>query len=147
MKTCTKCGQTQENTEFYLTKAKRKDGSFREFRRSQCRACETKRKRKQEKRTKEERRDQDLKRKYGLTSELVETILATQGGCGICSTKKPGGRYATWNVDHCHKTGKVRGILCWNCNVGIGKLKDDTNLLRRAIRWLERSKPLEDFAK
>ena len=143
MKSCTKCGQTKKDTEFYLEKAKRKDGSIREFRRSHCRACETKRKREADKRTKEERANQHLLNRYGITTELRDKLAEIQGGCGICGAKVPGGRYNTWNVDHCHHTGKVRGVLCWECNAGIGKLKDDPNLLRRAIQWLEQSEQPE----
>ena len=140
MKSCTKCGQTKEDTEFYLEKAKRKDGSIREFRRSHCRACETQRKRIADSRTKEIRRQQNELRKYGLTPDVREAMLVAQGhACGICRTKKPGGRYNSWNIDHCHDTGVVRGLLCWDCNVGIGKLKDDAHLMRRAIQWLEQS--------
>ena len=143
MKSCTKCGQTKDETEFYPGKAKRKDGSIREFRRSHCRACELKRKSKRDKRTKQQKADAELMRKYGLTTDARDLLATIQGGCGICGTKKPGGRYNSWNVDHCHDTGKVRGVLCWDCNVGIGKLKDDANLLRRAIQWLEQSEQPE----
>ena len=143
MKSCTKCGQTKDETEFYLEKAKRKDGSIREFRRSHCRACELKRKSKRSRRTKKERANQHLLNKYGITAELRDKLAEIQDGCGICGIKKPGGRYNTWNVDHCHDTGKVRGVLCWDCNVGIGKLKDDANLLKRAIQWLEQSEQPE----
>ena len=143
MKSCTKCGQTKDETEFYLEKAKRKDGSIREFRRSHCRACELKRKSKRDKRTKEQKANAELLRKYGINAELRDKLAEIQGGCGICGAKVPGGRYNTWNVDHCHHTGKVRGVLCWDCNVGIGKLKDDAQLLRRAIQWLEQSEQPE----
>ena len=143
MKSCTKCGQTKELSEFYLEKAKRKDGSIREFRRSHCRACEKKRKSKRDKRTKAERANQHLLSKYGITTEIRDKLAEIQGGCGICGTKKPGGRFNTWNVDHCHHTEKVRGVLCWDCNVAIGKLKDDSNLLRRAIQWVEQSEQPE----
>ena len=143
-KVCTKCRQTKDETEFYLAKATRKDGSIREFRRSQCCACETARKREADKRTKEQRREQSLLRKYGLDLTHIEALLQLQKGrCGICGATEPGGRYQRWNVDHCHDTGKVRGLLCWDCNVGIGKLKDDANLLRRAIQWLEQSEQPE----
>jgi hypothetical protein len=140
-KTCTKCGQTKDESEFYLDKRKRKDGSVREFRKSHCRACELKRKSKRDKRTKRQRADAELMRKYGINCDMRDALALAQGGCGICGTKKPGGRSHTWNVDHCHHTGKVRGVLCWDCNVGIGKLKDDANLLRRATQWVEQSGP------
>ena len=95
MKTCTKCGQTKKIKEFYLEKAKRKDGSIREFRRSHCRACEKKRKSKRDRRTKEERANQHLLNKYGLTTELREIgifnalinnmlTLRDNGNCIIC---------------------------------------------------------------
>ena len=142
-KTCTKCGQTKDESEFYLEKAKRKDGSIREFRRSQCTACETARKRKHDNRTKRQKADQHLMRKYGINCDIRDALAEIQGGCGICGTKKPGGRSGTWNVDHCHDTGMVRGVLCWDCNVGIGKLKDDANLLRRATQWVEQSEQPE----
>lgn len=143
MKSCTKCGQTKEDTEFYLEKAKRKDGSIREFRRSHCRACETKRKKARDSRTKDDRANQHLLNKYGLTLKDRDKLAEIQGGCGICGTKKPGGRHNTWNIDHCHNTGMVRGVLCWNCNVAIGKLNDDSNLLRRATQWVEQSEQPE----
>ena len=142
-KSCTKCGQTKNETEFYLEKAKRKDGSIREFRRSHCRACEKIRKSKRDKRTKEERANQHLLNTYGITAEIRDKLAEIQGGCGICPAKEPGGRYNTWNIDHCHHTGKIRGVLCWDCNVGIGKLKDDANLLRRATQWVEQSEQPE----
>ena len=140
MKSCTKCGQTKEESEFYPGKRKRKDGTIIEFRRSHCRACELSRKSKRDKRTKVQKRQAEELRKYGLTPDIKEAMLVAQGhACGICRTKKPGGRYNSWNIDHCHDTGVVRGLLCWDCNVGIGKLKDDAHLMRRAIQWLEQS--------
>ena len=142
MKVCTKCGLGRDETEYYLEKAKRKDGSIREFRRSHCRACELSRKSKADKRTKVQKREAEELRKYGLTPDVKAAMLAAQKHCcGICGTKNPGGRYNSWNIDHCHHTGEVRGLLCWNCNVGIGKLNDDAQLLRRAIQWLEQSRP------
>jgi len=75
-------------------------------------------------------RDWWLRRKYGLTSEQYEQMLAKQDGrCRICRTEANG---RTWHVDHNHETGIVRGILCDNCNRGLGHFKDDADLLRRA---------------
>jgi hypothetical protein len=59
-------------------------------------------------------------------------------GCGICGKATEPGRWGNLHIDHCHKTGKVRGVLCSECNSAIGKLKDDPDLLRKAIVYLER---------
>lgn len=78
-----------------------------------------------------------LKRTYGLTLEDYDRMLAEQnGGCAICATATPGGP-GRFHVDHCHNTGRVRGLLCCNCNRGIGALKDDPARLRLAIGYLE----------
>lgn len=62
-------------------------------------------------------------------------MLTSQGGtCAICHGTATVGRLA---VDHCHLTGKVRGLLCTNCNTALGKLKDSKELLLNAINYLE----------
>ena len=71
-------------------------------------------------------RKSHLKRKYGLTLEAFDELLASQGGgCAIC------GKPDADNVDHDHATGRVRGILCWNCNIAIGQFEDDDDRLAR----------------
>ncbi len=68
-------------------------------------------------------------------------MLATQGGrCAICETDEPRGRHSTFNVDHNHETGVVRGLLCCDCNLSIGKLGDDPARLRAAADYLERAR-------
>jgi hypothetical protein len=76
--------------------------------------------------------------KHGITIEDYYRILAKQKGkCAICRTEKPGhSRMLFFCVDHDHKTGKVRGLLCDDCNLGIGKLKDSRGNLLRAWRYL-----------
>jgi hypothetical protein len=76
-----------------------------------------------------------FKERYSLTPEQVEEMAAN--GCSICGTTDWNGRHARPHVDHDHVTGKVRGILCNECNIGLGKFKDDPALLRAAIRYLE----------
>lgn len=78
-----------------------------------------------------------LKRKYGLTSVQWDELLTSQGGrCLICKTDKPTGK-KPWDTDHCHTTGRVRGILCHHCNVLLGHAKEDVDTLRSAIEYLE----------
>src|SRR5437763_1948078 len=63
----------------------------------------------------ESKRRYSLGKLYGITPEQWEEIFETQGSaCGVCGATEPrGGR---WHTDHCHDTGKVRGILCFKCN-------------------------------
>lgn len=71
---------------------------------------------------------------YGLTVEQYDAILARQGGvCAGCR-----GSEVVLCVDHDKETGEVRGILCRNCNTGIGALRHDPGVLRRLVRYLER---------
>lgn len=81
-----------------------------------------------------------LERKYGLVPGEFERMLADQDGrCAICRTDKPGGRFTMMHVDHCHTTGKVRGLLCNNCNPLLGRAKDSPAVLRAAAAYLERT--------
>lgn len=81
------------------------------------------------------RRNGHLVRKYGITADEYDRRLDEQGGgCKICGKIL---QRVSLAVDHNHKTGKVRGILCENCNRGLGMFKDDPNLLRSAIEYLE----------
>ena len=77
-----------------------------------------------------------LKRKYNLTPEDMAILLDEQENkCKICSIKF--NDYIKHNVDHCHSTGKIRGLLCRACNLGLGFFKDDPKLLIKAIEYLE----------
>jgi hypothetical protein len=71
---------------------------------------------------------------YGLDYEKYNTMLDKQNGvCDICKRVpvKP-------VIDHCHKTNKVRGIICNTCNSGIGMLKDDLKIIKNAVKYLEK---------
>lgn len=88
----------------------------------------------------ENTRRSKIKREYGLSEEDYKKLIETQRNCcAICGTdfdslpRKP-------DIDHDHKTGKVRGLLCWTCNGGLGQFNDDSKLLKSAINYLESSK-------
>lgn len=75
-----------------------------------------------------------LYRKYGLTKEQYLSMFNEQGGrCAICE-KVETDRYLA--VDHCHETGKVRKLLCKDCNTSLGKFNDSPDLLRKAAEYL-----------
>lgn len=74
--------------------------------------------------------------RYGITPDDYHRAFRAQGGaCAICRT--PAENDIALHVDHCHRTGDVRGLLCQPCNHGIGLLKDSPTTLRRALRYLE----------
>jgi hypothetical protein len=83
------------------------------------------------------RRAVSLKSLYGLTQDDYDQLLELQyGRCAICRTDKPGGGAGRWHIDHDHETGHVRGLLCNGCNVGIGFLQEDPEILMAAARYV-----------
>ncbi len=81
-----------------------------------------------------------IKYKYGLTIEDYKRLLRKQNyRCAICRSKdfgRKGGKH--FCIDHDHKTGKIRGLLCGACNKGLGLLKDKIKNLRNAIEYLQK---------
>lgn len=78
-----------------------------------------------------------LKARYGLTIEQRDAIFASQNNCcAICGTNDPGTK--AWHIDHCHTTGKVRGILCFKCNTGLGNFADSIPTLNSAAEYLRK---------
>ena len=125
MKTCSKCSAEKELTEFYNSK-RHKDG-----RSNVCNKCSR-------------LRDNSWKKKhgwawrmkflYGLSEEQYDNMFESQGRvCKICKKSQT----RRLSVDHDHTTGKVRGLLCTNCNTGIGLLMDSPELLREAANYLD----------
>ncbi len=87
-------------------------------------------------------RDKELRKNFGISLADYERMLEAQGnGCAICGrpeTQKRYGKLRWLSVDHCHTTHAVRGLLCNSCNNGIGRFRDDPDLLRKAADYLER---------
>jgi DNA-directed RNA polymerase subunit RPC12/RpoP len=80
-------------------------------------------------------RDRYLQKTYGITSEKFDRLVAAQDNkCAICRKEFTNG----WsiNIDHNHKTSKVRGLLCPNCNRALGLFKDDVRRLKRAVQYV-----------
>jgi len=139
MKTCPQCKQELPLDQFYNHIGKSGGKT------SWCKQCiikATNERRKdpvQKELWKEYQRKSTLQRRYGITAEEYASMHEAQGGvCLICGLAAGGGRGAESRlaVDHDHETGKVRGLLCNNCNNGLGRFKDSPELLRKAIDYL-----------
>src|SRR6185295_4439520 len=81
----------------------------------------------------------NLRRNYGITLEQYEMMLDAQDGvCVICKREETVAHFTHLSIDHCHRTGEIRGILCSRCNIVIGQMNDNPELLRKAAEYLER---------
>lgn len=130
MKYCPNCKEIKPVTEFGKNKAEK--SGFTAY----CLPCHNTVMREQRVKRDGSTRNFHLKRRYGLTEVEVEEMIAKQGGkCMICRVAK------AEHVDHDHKTGKVRGILCFNCNGGLGQFKDHWDVMARAIAYLKGTLP------
>lgn len=132
VKTCTKCHRTKNVVHFGVRKAS-PDGLM-----AKCKTCVSKANAEYKKKKPEAQRTSHLKIKYNLTpEEYLQLDTLQEGKCLICGRHKSdfGIELA---VDHNHVTGKTRGLLCINCNNGLGKFHDDPNLLDKASEYLRR---------
>jgi hypothetical protein len=169
MKTCTKCGLEKPLTEFYrasgtrdglrgdckacfqarakarypLVRDERIAATLRWREQNPERYRENQRRMRNSPQGKERQRAGHLKRKYGITIEQYDELLAAQGGrCAICRREpRPD---ISLHLDHDHESGQLRGILCFRCNNALGDFDDDLGLLRSAIRDLESYLPIDD---
>jgi hypothetical protein len=83
-----------------------------------------------------------LNKRYGLTKdEIYDLILTQDSRCSICGKML---MRATAKLDHCHKTGKVRGFLCSQCNVGLGMFKENKRTLAKAVAYLKQHDACKD---
>ena len=133
-KRCSSCGEEKPITEFNRNRAMR-DGY-----QNQCRSCNKASATKARKRNPQVYRDAERRRflrtTYGITADQYDEMLTAQGGvCAICGCTCSSGRRLA--VDHNHSTGAVRALLCGDCNVTLGKMKESPALLRAAAAYLE----------
>lgn len=78
--------------------------------------------------------------RYGITRRQFDVMHQEQGGvCKICE-KPPCDRWKRLHVDHDHQTGRIRGLLCHNCNTALGNFRDNVALLQKAIAYLQNKK-------
>lgn len=88
----------------------------------------------------------DLKKVYGISIEQYHAMLKDQKYCCAICKKTAEEEIRSLNVDHCHTTGKVRGLLCSSCNKALGSFKDSKDILNSAIVYLDNpTKVLDSF--
>lgn len=130
MKTCPKCETPKELSEFY----KRKNGTYDSW----CRKCIMKKnsslnhKYRNTSKAKENKKWYQFKKKYGLSKEEYELMLHKQQGKCLCCNIVP----TKICVDHDHKTGAVRGLLCVKCNMAIGLAGDNWMVLQKLADYI-----------
>ncbi len=87
-----------------------------------------------------EQKKRQLLQKYNLTFEQYTGMFEQQDGkckiCGLFLSLLPSTEIPSACVDHCHSTGKVRGLLCYSCNLMLGHARDDTHILQKAMDYL-----------
>lgn len=80
-----------------------------------------------------------LKRIYNLTLDAFDKMLEDQNfKCAVCEGNETHDKHRVMAVDHCHETGKIRGLLCFKCNSALGNFNDNKQLLINAIKYLEK---------
>lgn len=128
MKSCTKCGETKDYGAFYFSQGKYS---------SWCRDCSNGRFASAE--GKRIIKDRNLRKLYGITLEQFEEMVEKQGKlCALCQRRLPRNPKHV-HVDHHHRFGFVRGILCQQCNVMIGCANDDPARLLKGVDYLRNS--------
>jgi glutaredoxin-related protein len=139
MKKCTKCGEVKPLDQF-SNHIRHKDGK-----RFRCKACEAvdskeaklKKLSEDYEGTRLKEREQNLKRMFKMSIETYDEKLKAQGGvCAICGGLCKSGRRLS--VDHNHTTGKIRDLLCGNCNGGLGKFLENPELLLKAADYIRK---------
>ncbi len=130
MKRCADCKETKPYDEFPRNKNS-KDGYH-----CYCNACNNARTDESRQRVHGGSRHYHLKHRHGIGADQFDDLVRQQGGvCAICGRPDPE------HVDHDHETGEVRGILCFNCNGGLGQFRDSIEALRAAAAYLDARDP------
>lgn len=131
-KKCTVCKQNKKLSSFGKH-IRCKDGI-----RTQCKECHKTYQNKYSKSRPEKIREQHYRREFGITTEDYNRMLKEQNNqCMICKRSDNHKRNRHFHVDHCHSTGKVRGLLCQKCNMGLGMFDDNLELIKTAVSYLE----------
>lgn len=140
-KKCNMCREVLSVEKFYKLTFIKKDGTKSKTIAWCCKDCNKKRGEKWRKenprKVKAIDRKKYLKDEFNMTSAEYDNLLSSQNYCcKICGVHKDNVKNHL-SVDHCHKTGKIRGLLCIKCNSGIGFFNEDKGIINKAIKYLE----------
>lgn len=136
---CSTCKEEKDSSFFYKASSKKRGYQFC------CISCSKNyKKQHQESMTieewKETQRQYWLKSQYGLSLNDYNNLLKQQKHqCAICETDEVDAFKGLLFVDHCHTSGKVRGLLCHHCNTALGKFKDSERILSKAIEYVRKN--------
>jgi len=139
-KTCCTCKQTLPLKDFY------KRGENREKTRSDCKKCTLEKHSQYGFINYAVSKRRHLKDDFNITLEYYDDLVRKQNNkCAICKQEETAltnnkSRIKSLCVDHCHKTGKIRGLLCQKCNLILGIMKDNTELFKECTNYLEINK-------
>lgn len=156
---CTKCGQTKPLDSQHFTKDKHDPTGFT----YRCKHCRNETSREWNEKNKEKVKESNLKNRekrkqfysspegiissrkahlkktYGITLDEFNQMLKKQKGkCAICGGTETRDKHKVMAVDHDHKTGKIRQLLCFKCNSALGNFNDDSKLLKKALKYLKK---------
>lgn len=133
LRKCRTCGTCAKNAEELELFVKSKDSKFGRY--NLCKKCHTESDTNRNSNNSLDKRC----RKFGITADEYNNFISIQNNsCAICNKHKDefSGRGNNFHIDHCHTSGKVRGLLCSNCNTGLGQFKDNIKSLENAIQYL-----------
>ena len=134
---CRKCGEVKNLLESFYRQ--RKDPALKSSYSYECKECTVKRVVENHKKDPSKASRNELRRKYGLTFAEFDKMLTEQNeSCAICKSPVAGGKHNRFMVDHDHKTGRVRGLLCKSCNIALGEVNDDLTTLKNMINYLSK---------
>lgn len=129
-KLCNRCNSEKEETEFTVKQdnASKKHGT--------CKQCLNTWQKQYRENNPEKVKNSRIQRAFGLSLSAFNKMLAEQNGvCKICDKPEKEGRALA--IDHCHTTKKIRGLLCKECNLGLGKFKDEMTIVEKALNYLK----------
>lgn len=135
-RTCKKCGAFKEWDQFSYKRPTGRKAGYQ----PRCKTCAAEDTRLWNTKNKETARERYLQRTYGISeNEYNSRLLSQNNACPICSREFSFAEYGPDSpvVDHCHTNGNVRGIICNECNRGLGYFHDNKEALLRASRYLQ----------